>query len=86
MSTPHGIYSVTADTSPDTSNTNRPLVAVRFVDETNSPKERVLEMKEAIDKTGERQAKEILDSLNFKLSRESELVYQSYDYNRFNNR
>ena len=78
------IYSVTADTSPDTSNTNRLAVAVRYVDETNSPKERVLEIKEAIDNTGEGQAKEILDSLHSKLSRESELVYQSYDYNRFN--
>ena len=75
-----GMYSVMADTSPDTSNTDRLVVAVRYVDGTNSPKERVLEVKEAIDKTGQGQAKEILDSLNSRLSNESELVYQSYDY------
>ena len=70
-----GIYSVIAVTSPDTSNTDRLVVAVRHVDKTNSPRERVLEMKEAIDKTGQRQAKEILDSLNSRLSSGSELVY-----------
>ena len=75
-----GIYSVMADTSPDSSNTDRLVVAVRYVDEENSPRERILEMKEAIDKTGQGQAKEILDSLNSKVSSNSELVYQSYDY------
>ncbi len=45
------MYSVMADTSPDTANTDRLVVAVRYVDEENSPMERVLEMKEAIDKT-----------------------------------
>ena len=75
-----GIYPVMADLSPDTSNSDRLVVAVRYVDETNSPKERVLEMKEATDKTGKGQVKEILDSRNSKLSRESELVHQSYDY------
>ena len=52
-----GFYSVMADTSPDTSNTDR-----------------------LVDKTGEGQATEILDSLNSRVSNESELVYQSYDY------
>ena len=68
-----GIYSVMADTSPDSSNTDRLVVAVRYVDEENSPRERVLEMKEAIDKTGQGQAKEILDSLNSRVSSKSEL-------------
>ena len=74
------MYSVMADTSPDTSNMDRLVVAVRYVDGTNSPRERVLEVKEAIDKTGQGQAKEILDSLNSRVSNESELLYQSYDY------
>ena len=69
-----------ADTSPDTSNTDRHVVAVRYVDGTNSPRERVLEVKEAIDRTGQGQVKEILDSLNSRVSNESELLYQSYDY------
>ena len=59
------MYSVMADTSPDHANTDRLVVAVRYVDEHNSATERVLEMKEAIDKTGEGQAKEILDSLKY---------------------
>ena len=69
-----------ADTSPVTANTDRLVVAVRYVDEENSPTERVLEMKEAIDKTGEGQAKEILESLESEISSTDGLVYQSYDY------
>ena len=57
------MYSVMADTSPDTSNTDRLVVAVCYVDENNVPNERVLEMKETTNKTGEGQAEEILDSL-----------------------
>ena len=57
------IYSVMANTSPYISNMNRLVVGVRYVDETNMPNERVLEMKETADKTSEGQAKEILNSL-----------------------
>ena len=39
-----------ADTSPDISNKDRLVVAVRYVDENNVPNERVLEMKETADK------------------------------------
>lgn len=74
------MYSVMADTSPDTANTDRLVVAVRYVDEQNSATERTLQMKEAIDKTGEGQAKEILDSLESRVSSTEGLVYQSYDY------
>ena len=75
------MYSVMADTSPDTSNTDRLVVAVRYVDENNVPNERVLEMKETTDKTGEGQAKEILDTLQARIpSSQDALVYQSYDY------
>ena len=75
------MYSVMADTSPDTSNTDRLVVAVRYVDENNVPNERVLEMKETTDKTGEGQAKEILDTLKARTpSGQDALVYQSYDY------
>ncbi|CAB4008071.1 Hypothetical predicted protein [Paramuricea clavata] len=56
------------------------VVAVRYLDEENSPTERVLEMTEAIDKTGEGQAKEILESLESGISSTDGLVYQSYDY------
>ncbi|XP_046840697.1 uncharacterized protein LOC124434814 isoform X3 [Xenia sp. Carnegie-2017] len=75
------IYSVMADTSPDTSNAVRLVVAVRYVDENNVPNERILEMKETRNKTGEGQAKEILDSLKSRLPIcHNGLVYQSYDY------
>ena len=75
------MYSVMADTSPDTSNTDRLIVAVRYVDENNVPNERVLEMKETTDKTGEGQAKEILDSFKARIpSGHDALVYQTYDY------
>ena len=75
------MYSVMADTSPDTSNTDRLVVAVRYVDEDNVPNERVLEMKETTDKTGQGQAKEVLDSLTSRIpSAQDALVYQSYDY------
>ena len=75
------MYSVMADTSPDTSNTDRLVVAVCYVDKNNVPNERVLEMKEKTDKTGEGQAKEILDTLKARIpSGQDALVYQSYDY------
>ncbi|XP_028414896.1 52 kDa repressor of the inhibitor of the protein kinase-like [Dendronephthya gigantea] len=75
-----GMHSVMADTSPDTANTDRLVVAVRYIDEDNHPRERVLEMKETTDKTGEGQAKDILKSLNSKYLKKEDLVYQSYDY------
>ena len=75
------MYSVMADTSPDTSNTDRLVVAVRYVGEDNMPNERVLEMKETTDKTGHGQAKEVLDSLKSRIpDAQDTLVYQSYDY------
>ena len=64
-----------ADTSPDTANTDRLVVAVRYVNEENQPKERVLEMKETKDKSGEGQAKEVLQSLNSKIGSQDGLVY-----------
>ena len=70
------MYSVMADTSLDTSNTDRLVVAVRYVDENNMPNERVLEMKETTDKTGEGQAKEILNTLEARIpSGQDALVY-----------
>ena len=75
------IYSVMADTSPDISNMDRMVVAVRYVDDNNVPNERVLEMKETADKTGIGQAKEILNSLKVRIPNgQNALVYQSYDY------
>ena len=74
------MYSVMVDTSPDTANTDRLVVAVRYINEENQHKERVLEMKETTDKTGEGQAKDTLQSLDSKIGNRDGLVYQSYDY------
>ena len=73
------MYSVMADTFPDTVNTDRLAIAVRYVNEQNSATEQILEMKKAVDKTGKGQAKEILDSLESRVSSTEGLVYQSYD-------
>jgi hypothetical protein len=61
------MFSVMADTTPDTSNKDRLAVAVRYVKE-DSPsfavKERLIEVKETTDKTGNGQASDILTSLD----------------------
>ena len=51
-----GIYSIMADTTPDTSNKDRLAVAVRYVNPEGYARKRLLEVKETMDKTGERQA------------------------------
>ena len=75
-----GMYSVMADTLPDTSNADRLVVAARYVNEENCPQERVLEMKETSDKTGEGQAKDIIKSLELRNLSKENLVFQTYDY------
>ena len=77
------MYSVMADTTPDTSNKNRLAVPVRYVKEDGSSfavKERLLEVKETTDKTGSGQASDILKSLEDRGLKTSELVFQSYDF------
>ncbi|XP_046857411.1 uncharacterized protein LOC124450804 isoform X2 [Xenia sp. Carnegie-2017] len=56
-----------ADTSPNNSNKDRLVVAVQYVDENNVPNERILEMKEARNKS------------RLPICHDG-LVYQSYDY------
>ena len=74
------MHSVMADTSPDTANTDRLVVAVRYVNTDNEPRERVIEMKETRDKDGKGQAKDILTSLISNGLSRDELAFQSYDY------
>ena len=77
------MFSVMADTTPDTSNKDRLAVAVRY-DKEDGPsfavKEQLLEVKETTDKTGNRQASDILTSLEDKSLKLSELIFQSYDF------
>ena len=77
------MYSVLADTTPDTSNKDRLAVAVKYVKEDGpwlEVKERLLEVKETTDKTGRGQASDILKSLENSGLKSSELAFQSYDF------
>ena len=58
-----GIYFVSADTTPDTSNQDKLVVASRFIDNEGVPRERVVEMKECKDKHGKVTAKDVIASL-----------------------
>eukprot|EP00795_Rhopilema_esculentum_P011072 gene11072-19933_t len=72
------MLSAMADISPDTANTDRLVVAVRYVNTDNEP--RVNEMKETRDKDGKRQAKDIVTSFYSNGLSRDELAFQSYDY------
>ena len=77
------MFSVMADTTADTSNKDRLAVAVRYVKEDGpsfAVKERLLEVKETTDKTGNGQASDILTSLEDNVLKLSELIFQSYDF------
>ena len=75
-----GIYSVMADTTPDVSTTDRLAVAVRFVDETGTAKERLVEIRKTEDKTGDGQATDIIETLiDYDLD-PKQLAFQSYDF------
>ena len=77
------MFSVMAETTPDTSNKDRLGVAVRYVKEDGpsfAVKERLLEVKETTDKTGNGQASDILTSLEDNGLKLSELIFQSYDF------
>lgn len=59
-----GMYSVMADTTPDVSHKDRLAVACRYVDANGQPRERLISLTEAKDKTGEGGAEEIIQALN----------------------
>ena len=75
-----GYCSVMADTTPDVSHTDQLSVAVRFVDpDSLNPEERLICIKETYDKTGEGQAKDIVDCLNSADVPLSTVQFQTYD-------
>ena len=77
------MFSVMADTTPDTSKKDRLAVAVRYVKEDSSTfavKERLLEIRETTEKTGIGQANDIIESLEENGLATSCLVFQSYDF------
>ena len=54
-----GVFSVSEDTTPDTSNQDKLIVAVRYVNQMGIPCERLVEMKETLDKTCAGTAKDV---------------------------
>lgn len=75
-----GMYSIMADTTPDVSHKDRLAIACRYVDAEGQPRERLMSLTEAKDKTGEGGAEEIIESLNKHEMNLNELCFQSYDY------
>ena len=75
-----GMYSVMADTTPDVSHKDRLAIACRYVDKIGQPRERLVSLTEAKDKTGEGGATEIIESLTEQGLDLDELCFQSYDY------
>ena len=75
-----GMYSVMADTTPDVSHKDRLAIACRYVDKIGQPRERLVSLTEAKDKTGEGGSTEIIESLTEQGLDLDELCFQSYDY------
>ena len=74
------MFSVIADTTPDVSHVDQLSVVARYVDKDGNPQERLNDIKEIHDKTGEGHAQGILSSLNEKSIDTDNTVFQSYDY------
>lgn len=75
-----GYCSVMADTTPDVSHSDELSVAVRFVDaDSLEPEERLVRIMETTDKTGEGQAKDIVQCLKNSDIPLSAVQFQTYD-------
>ena len=74
------MFSVIADTTPDVSHVDQLSVVARYVDKDGLPQERLVDIRELHDKTGEGHAQEIISSLNAKSVDTNGIVFQSYDY------
>lgn len=75
-----GQFSVMADTTPDLSHTDRLSVVVRFVNNEGTAEERLIEVRESLNKTGVGMANDILDSLQKNELDPDNFVFQSYDF------
>lgn len=75
------IWSVIADTTPDVSHRDQLAVVARYVDlDSNLPVERLVDIKDVKDKTGDGQAQEIVASVDRKLLDKDSIAFQSYDF------
>lgn len=73
-------FSVLADTTPDASNKDMLSIVIRTVDENGIPRERLLSMIEATDKTGAGIANLIIQNLKQNGLNTDYLAFQSYDF------
>lgn len=74
-----GMFSVSADTTPDLSNKDQLAVVTRYVDKM-VPCERLLAVKTVTAKTGQETAEEIVQVLRNNTLNTDQLVSQSYDF------
>ena len=69
-----------AHTMPDVSQKDQMSVICRYVDVNDCVRERVINMKEVRDKTGEGQASAVIQSVDNKGLDNARITFQSYDF------
>jgi hypothetical protein len=74
------MFAIIADTTPDVSHVDQLSVVARYVDQEGHVRERLVDMREIEDKTGEGHAQGILAALNENSISTANIVFQSYDY------
>ena len=67
-------------TTPDTANQDKIIVAARYVNSSGIPCERMVEIKESVDKTGAGTAKDVISSLRENEIDVDMLAFQTYDF------
>ena len=75
-----GLFSVMADTTPDEEHTNRISVVLRYATNAGKPTERLLDLRETVDKTGLGQAQDIVSTIEKRGLNTKDLCFQSYDF------
>ena len=71
------MFSVITDRTPDVSHVDQLSVVARYVNEAGNPQERLVDIEEIHDKTGDGHAQGILSSLNDKRIDTANMVFQS---------
>ena len=74
------MFAIIADTTPDVSHMDQLSVVARYVDQERHAQERLVDMREIQDKTGEGHATGILAALDENGLSSANVVFQSYDY------
>ena len=74
------VFSIMADTTPDVSQKDQMSVICRYVDVNGGVRERVIDIKEVRDKTGEGQASAVIQSVDNKGLDNARITFQSYDF------